>query len=332
MPELRRCCWYGIVGAVLLSGVFYGVARYVQNRDIVSVECGMAVWGCLIVALAAALRWRIVVDPRGITRWRFFRPDTWTWDDFASGRICKRYPLILCDPQRPWWRRRLNYGYLATDDCQVVSAAVNAHYRLPPPPVVPDSMEIKYGFRNRVAMDRNGVHITVSGAPRSYLWREVQNVHITRMDPVRRDFSSLEMTLPDQTIQLQLVSHQGGTSPTWRGAAAEEINEYLFQHLAPEQIDATVSGEPFKRRSYIEKRLKLIKSDKRQRDICIAVVGVLLAGTLIYMAIDRGVVGAIVMAAFIALAIGPLYVFQDRSCRKYIAELESLRNSLPEDK
>ncbi len=65
--------------------------------------------------------------------------------------------------------------------------------------------------------------------PRVDLWGEVRRVYVTRPDPVRRDFTHLPVLLPGMEIEWKLVTHQGGTTPTWRGATAEEIHEMLFR-------------------------------------------------------------------------------------------------------
>ncbi|MCE5268742.1 MAG: hypothetical protein LLG00_12740, partial [Planctomycetaceae bacterium] len=219
-PELRRCCWWGIGGAVLSGCVFYWSA-HVRHRDPIGIVIGCAMFLLVAVALTFALHWRVVVDSQGIARRRFGRWDRWTWEDFASGRIGKRHAYILVDPARAWWRRSLNLGYLDSDDIPTVMAAINARYRLPPPPGVPDSLTIKYGFFRRITLDRNGIQLLVRGTPHAYLWGEVGQVDITRMDPLRRDFKCVEIALPDHTIELDLV-----TTP-YKGATAEEINEFL---------------------------------------------------------------------------------------------------------
>jgi len=318
------------VGAVVLGGVFYWVARFVQNRGWIDVACGCGVFAIVAVALTFVLRRRLLLDSRGIERRRFFRSDSWTWTEIASGRIRKSYAYTLLDPNRPWWRRKLSLDYYY-DDIPEIWAAVNAHYQLPPPPTLGESLTVKYGFRRSVTLDRSGIQLFVRGAPHMYLWREVRLAHFTRMDPLRRDFKSLELTLPDQTIQWKLSSTQYGTYPTWRGATSEEISEFLLHHLAPDQIDTSIAGEPPKKREYIEKKLRAAKNQKRQFVIILAILLPLLIGTLIWMAIGESVVKAVFMAAFSAILFGPVLVFLYRSNSKQIADLESRLDSLVDD-
>jgi hypothetical protein len=323
-PELRRCCWYGIAGAVVALGVFCWVARCVQNRGLVDIALGCGFFVLFLVAMVALLRWRVRLGADGISRRTLFRTDLWTWDDFASGRIRKRYPFTLFDPDRPWWRRKLRLGHLASDDILAVFAAINAHYRLPPPPEIGDALTIKWGFRRAATFDQKGVQVSKAHVPRMFLWREIRQVQFTRMDPLRRDFKSLVIVLPDEEIELKLVTHQGGTSPSWRGATSEELSEFLLHHLAPEQIDTFIAGEPLKKRGQIERRLKIARRASRDLTISMAVLVPVLVGVLIGMAIDSSVVQAIVMAAFSGLTIGPVAGFIYRLQRKQIAELEDL--------
>jgi hypothetical protein len=326
-PEFRRCCWYGIIGVAVLGGVLCWVARFVQNRPInVAIVCAPFV--LLVAALTLALRWRLSVDSHGIARRRFFRWDLWTWADLASGRIRKLHPYALVDPNRPWWSRKLRFDYLAGDQVRAVVAAINTHYQLPPPPKAPESLTIKYGFRRTATLDRNGVQLLVRGTPHTYLWHEIRGVHITRMDPVRRDFKSLEIAIPDQEIELALVTTQYGTNPTWRGATSEEISEFLVRHLAPDRIDTSIVSEPLKRREDIEKKLKAARSAQRQMAIVLAVVLPLMIGVFVSMAINESVVKAIVMGVFAFSVFGPAFAYIYRSHGKQIDELEGWLNTL----
>ena len=48
---------------------------------------------------------------------------------------------------------------------------------------------------------------------------------IVRVDELRRDFASLQIVLPNDEIKLEYISQ---TNPSWRGAANEVINEFLY--------------------------------------------------------------------------------------------------------
>jgi hypothetical protein len=207
-PELRRC-WYVIFGVAVLAGVHYWVGRFVQGRGLGDIAIGWAMFAAVDCAVVAALDWRLRLDESGMARRRWFVcGDHWSWDDLASGRIGKLHPYTLADPIRPWWRRRLNLGCLAADDIQAVFAVINAHYRLPPPPDLPERMTIKFGnfFRRSAVFDGKGIDLLSQGTHKAYRWDEVCGVYITRMDPLRRDFKILLIGLPDQEIDLRLIS------------------------------------------------------------------------------------------------------------------------------
>jgi hypothetical protein len=322
-PELRRCCWYGIAGAVVCAATASWVAWVFPGANAHAPQTACIPFLLAIVALAALLRWKVRLDADGLTRRWLFRSDLWTWDDLASGRIRKLYPYTLLDPERPWWRRKLRLGHLAADDILAVFAAINTRYRLPPPPEIGDTLTIKWGLRRAATFDRKGVQISKRGVPRMFLWHEVRQIQFTRMDPLRRDFKRLAIVLPDEEIELTLVTHQGGTSPTWRGATPEELSEFLLRHLAPEQVDTVIAGEPLKREQ-IERKLKAARKSSRDLVIVLSVFGPLLLGSLVWMAIDSSVVQALVMTVFSAVFLGLLLVFIYRSQRKAIAELETL--------
>ncbi|MCE5267454.1 MAG: hypothetical protein LLG00_06170, partial [Planctomycetaceae bacterium] len=142
-------------------------------------------------------------------------------------------------------------------------------------------------------------------------------VDITRMDPLRRDFKCVEIALPDHTIELDLV-----TTP-YKGATAEEINEFLVQHLAPEQIEITIARDALVKRSHVEKQLKAARAAQRQVRICGGIALPLLVATLAWMAIDRGVAQAIATTAMCALVWVPLFIGVYPSIASRIKELES---------
>jgi hypothetical protein len=323
-PELRRCCWYIIAGAIGLVIVFHWIARFVQNRAPVDVAVGCVLFVLLAAAMALPLRWKLRVDQQGVARRLVFRWDSWAWADFATGRVYKLHPYTLCDPERPWWRRKLRLDYMASGEVQDVISAINGHYQLPAPPDVPATLTIKYGFRRSVTFDHDGIHLMICGRPHEYSWRELRDIHVTRMDPVRRDFKSLLITLPDQDIELTLVTHQGGTSPTWRGATSEEINEFLFQTVAAERIHVSIAGESLTKREHIEKKLQHAEGTKRDLVMMVAIFAPLMIATLVWMAMADGILVALLMVAVCVAALGPTFIFVFRSHTKQIQDLKSM--------
>ncbi len=316
--KLRRCCWYVIIATPGIICVALWVGRIVPKRDMVSLCIGCAL---LAAALLLPLRWRMRVGPNGVARRLLFNWDTWPWSDFASGRLQKLHPCTLLDPERPWWNRRLRLGCMAADDIREVMAAINVHYRLPPPPDVPDRLTIKYGWRRSAVLDDKGIHLLVRGQPREYLWRDVRNVHITRMDQIRRDFASLLLTLPEQEIELKLISHQGGTSPSWRSATSEQINEFLLGNLDSDKIDISIAGEQPTKREHVEKKLEAARKQKREMVIIGAVFLTLIVGFLAWMAVDEGIFAALGMGAMLAIWPGSVFVMMYRLQVKKVDEL-----------
>ena len=321
-PGLRRSCWYVLGSLPIIVAVVLGVANFGGNRgpaDFIAVFLPLALLG---LAMVMFLCWKLHVDDRGVSRRVLFRPDLWSWDDFASGSITKAYPYTFVDPRRAWWRRKLRLGYLSEHDIAQVVGVINAHYRLPPPPEVPERLEIKYGFGREAIFDANGIHLLIKGWPHEYQWSDVLHVHIERTEPLRRDFRSLEIALPDQKIELQLLAHQGCTSPTWRGAAVEVINEMLLKNVREKIVeDSRLDGAPTSR-ICVEKELERVRKALRGLRQLTWFCVLLLGGGLLWITIGRGILEAVVMGAMCAVYPGSVLVFLLRAERKRLAELE----------
>jgi hypothetical protein len=326
--ELRRCCWYLIVGMAVLAGVAYWVEPAVLKRPPINVAAGIVSYCLLATAAALPLRWRLRINEEGMSRRLVFRWDLWSWADIGSGRIAKQHPYTLVDPARTRWLRKLRLGYLASGDRREVLDIINEHYQLPPPPDVPESLTIKYAFRRRATFDRNGIHLLISGVPHEYLWRDIRQIHIRRMDAKRRDFRELLIVLPDHEIELKLVTHQGGTTPTWRGATSEVMNEMLIHNVASDRIDTTIVGEPIMNREHIERSLQAAQKTLRDFIICMSICGLALIALLIWTAIDDGILPALAMAALFAVFPGSVVIVFYRRLRQQVAALTSQLDGL----
>jgi hypothetical protein len=323
-PELRRCAVYAVIGALLIAIVAVWATHFVEKRPAfnTAVECAV----CLMLALAmlVPLRWALRIDHRGVARRLLIGWDLWTWSDFGSGRIRKRHPYTLVDPERPPWWRSLRLGHMSQSDIKQALELINTQYRLPDLPQLSDTLAIKYSLRRSARLDQQGLHLLVAGRPHEYLWNEVRRVHITRMDPVRRDFRSLRITLPDQEIELRLVTHQGGTSPTWRGAAPEEVNEFLCRHVPADRIDEDVYGERPARRTDLERQLTEVRKRLRDLRIMAWVFSALIMVWFISAGLGKGVVPALIVAAMATACGGGLIGFLRRDLRKRCLDLEAL--------
>lgn len=322
LPELRRSAVYVMVSVPLLAIVFMCVEHAAPQKGPIDHAITYAIFTLITLAMAFPLRWALRLDDRSIARRRLFRWDVWDWEDFATGRIQKRYPFTLYDPDRPWGRRSLRFGYIPKAEFEYVLGRVNAHYRLPPPPEVRDSMQIKWGFRRSARFDSNGIHLLVRGRRYEYLWSEIKRVRITRPEPKRRDFACLRVVLPGQEISLKLISHQGGVSPSWRGATAEQINEVLLRNAPAEVVDVDMAGKRPARRVDAEDMLEKALRDLRQLRIVLSVCSILLLATLVWMAIDDGLLKAIFLGSMylVLLLSAACYVLGQLRCQVSTAE------------
>jgi hypothetical protein len=257
--EVQRGAYYALASVLPLVIVGVLVSRFVGKPDAEPIAYGLIFVGGSLVAL----RWKMRIDNRGVSRRWFFRWDLWPWERISSGRIEKRHPHTLVDPDRPWWRRRLSLALMAPADITRAMELVNARYRLPGPPEIPNDLDIHYGFRRRVRFDARGICIEARGEARQFLWSEVIRVRITRMDRLRRDFKSLEMTLPDREIEFTHVSTQYGTVPSWRGATPAVVNAFLERYVSADRIDIDVFGEPPPTRIGVQKSLDRTKTAVR---------------------------------------------------------------------
>jgi hypothetical protein len=322
-PELRRSCWYVILSVPILLAVFCWVAGFVQKRGVFDIVSGCIIFSLLAGAMAIPLCWKLRFDATGVSRRWLFSWDLWSWSELASGRILKLHPYTLRDPIRSWWCQKLRLSFMASADIKEVMRAINAHYRLPPPPSIAETLTIRYGLRSAL-FDTEGIHTSRRGKRDDCPWEKIKHVHLTRMDAVRRDFSNLVIALPDCEIELKLVTHQGGTSPSWRGATAEEINEFLFRHVPADRLTTFIAGETPTTREGIEKQLRTARSSRRHFQIIAVFFAPLLAVTLAWMAVQDGIMKAAAMAVVMAIHPGSVLVFLYRAQGKRIRELEIL--------
>jgi hypothetical protein len=324
-PAMRRSCWYIMLSAAPMAGVICYVSRIVGRQDLSVVMQQMAIFAILFVGAMLGLRWKLCLDSEGISRWRALFWDKWTWSDFASGRIQKPGPGALYDPARPLGRRALNVGWLAGDDLREVLAAINVHYRLPPPPEVADRLAIKWGtfYRNRAALDDGGIDLLVQGRSAFHAWSEVRRVSIVRSDPLRRDFRFMQIEIDGKEIEWKVISGH----PNWQGATAEQLNEYCLKRIPPERVAISTEYERADR-SYTRSKLRDAEQLLRASTICTAICLPALIVSLGFMAIACGVLKASIMAAFTLITIGPIYAATRVSARKRIKELRQELESL----
>lgn len=320
-PDYRRSAWYVLAAVLPLMLVCCSVSR-LNGESMAGAAARCSMFLLLAAAMVVPLRWATRIDRQGIARRFLFRWDFWPWTDMASGRIQKRHSCAFYDPERPWWRRKLTLGYMADADIALAVQRINRHYRLPAPPPLPEELEIKYGFRRRARLDGKGIELQSPRELRVYLWKEVCRLHVTREDPIRRDFRSLELVLPDRAIELKLISHEYGTSPSWGGASAELINEFFLRHVPADRIEADVVGGRPARRSDVERQIGRAREQIRVFRRCHVIYLTLLVGWSAWAAVTNGILCAVCMAGLGVLLFVPVFLFMDRHLRARCRELE----------
>jgi hypothetical protein len=328
-PELCRSLYYAIAGAILLSSVAWWVESTVKlHAGVHVVSVVFALVGLLTIY---PLSWRLELDGEGLVRRRLGLRDDWRWDDFASGRVEKHYQFMLLDPERPWWRRKLVLDSLLDADRQQVLAALNRHYRLPAAPPLPESLTIRFRLNGTATFARHGIQVAERGQPADYRWADVQHLHIARGDALRRDFAELNLVLPVREIELRMVTHQGGTSPTWRGATAEEINNFLLAHVPEERVSVDTAGQRPHAQRDVEREAQRLRGNLKQFALGMAVCGLLSFGALVWLAVEGPLIRTLWMivpfalVALVAWAIWRRQVHELRTLELWRDELQSQR-------
>jgi hypothetical protein len=316
-PGLRRSVYYLIPGAILLAATARWVELTVRHERLPVVSVAFALLG---IATVYPLSWRLALDGQGLVRRRLWFEDHWSWTDFASGRIQKRHKFALIDPERPWWRRKLDLEALTDADRRQVLAAVNCHYRLAEPPRNAESLTVKYRIGRTATFSRHGIELVERGQPHDYRWADVWHLHIARMDAVRRDFAELNLVLPDREIGLRMVTHQHGTSPTWRRASAEEINDFLLAHVPGERVSIDLVGERPHSAIDVDRQIDRVRRELREFAICMGACAMLVVGGLVWLFTQRALIPALIMSsAFLIVAL-----IATITRRRFTTELQKL--------
>lgn len=319
-PHWRRCCWYVVIGMLPVECLFctFLLAMCSARRW---GDAGGALFLTIFFALPVAmaitgLRWRLRVDENGVSRRLLFRWDLWSWSDLESGRVRKAYSHTLYVPRS----RRLNLNFMDDNDVQEVISIMNLRYVLPPPPELPDSLKIERTSRRVVVFDRDGIHLTGGDTFGEYSWHDVREVRITRLDPVRRNFRGLVLVLPDQEVELRFISRDRGMEPTWQGATAEEINEFLVKFVPEERIRVFIGRTEPSRREDLEKRLTTAKNVGRGLPIVMVVVAALIIAFVIrWLGVDN--VKAAVAAVVFPPTAGVVFLWVYSWYRREVAGL-----------
>lgn len=250
-PEYRRSAVYAILGAVAATGVMAYVVKTSEGMQTwVSVAVTAILFGGLAGVLALwSVRARVALDEygvqvRGLGGWR-----TWTWQDFASGRVSSPFLGNFIDPGRRWGQRGINLGYLSEADLDVVLRACLPHWRDVEPEPLPDSLHLKLkGWKRRgtqISMRDTGIDVLEGVRLKSIRWGEVLGVEMARLTPKHVGFRSLMLQLPGQEIELNAVIQSGEVRLDWKGASPAEVARYVERHALRDRIICGhLHGEP----------------------------------------------------------------------------------------
>jgi Flp pilus assembly protein TadB len=121
---------------------------------------------------------------------------------------------------------------------------------------------------------------------------------------------------------LTFVTHEGGTTPTWRGASAEAISTYLERYVPAQRIIVDINGECPLERIDLEKQLAKLQESSRALRWCLSIFGTLLVATLVWMAVAESIVKALIMTGVSAIPIVPLAWFVRSDTKKKTKKIE----------
>jgi hypothetical protein len=266
VPELRRCAVYAAVGAVAAIGLLVWLelaGLNPQQWEAAAVLGGGFALGA-IGLLAAAFRYRVRIDERGVWRRRFVRWDLWPWGAFAAGLV--RHGKLgdqLTYPEKSWYWRTISTSVLGEANRVAFEAAVAQHWVPPPPPELPDTLDIRHGLRTRLELSADGVRVKKNRHDAGELvpWPGVVRVEVVRASHGRPDFVTLTLHLRDQPAPVTLRHHQG--EKMWKGADAEAIARFVQRH-AGERFEVIALRGPPADAAEADRRLARLDRMRRQ--------------------------------------------------------------------
>jgi len=265
-PEYRRCAVYLLFAIALIAWNARWVNELRPPEKQLDLRFGLGVLAALALGAVCILRWRLRVDGRGIARRRLVVWHLYLWEEFISGRVREGIELNTYEfPERYPWDRKLGIGMVAEDDRSAIKEMIRCVLVRPPEPDAPADLCFRFSFRKTARFGREGLAIGPRGKEVFYRWSEVRAVRIRRFERDRRDFSSLELELPERTVTLRVINQHGRANRSWFGFSGEPapdpatITAALQQYVPRDRILVTSLSEPPLSMSEWEDRLKILE-------------------------------------------------------------------------
>jgi hypothetical protein len=323
-PHLRRACLWAMGGLVCVVATQVALEMWVAGMagpPGPQAAERIAVLGCMVVALALPLRWRVRVDEHGVARRRVLGWTQWTWAELESGCVLKQGGLRLVHPHRPWWNRSLDLMWMGDARASEVMALINTRYRLPPAPPIPAELRLQLSGRKRVIADHLGLRVTTRTREERFAWSEVPAIWIRRHDPKRRDFAHVRFALPAGAQALEFPLAKNGSDS--RGPPREVISAFLLRHAAHGCVRERLTGAPLESEDRATLEHWLSQTTKAHREWRIVNLAMLmaLASLLAWMAVGTSLASAAPTIGLLVFFIGPVAWAADREHRSKIARL-----------
>lgn len=272
LPELRRSALWGMAGLLLIASVIFFV-QPPQWRGHLERSFAAAVFVFAAIWLSQYSLSRIKVDEAGISKRVLWWWTLWPWKAFEDGRIHQgiaQYGYMF--PDLPWWSQRIELSLLSPEDSKEIDELIRSIWQPPIAGPLPEQLEIifKWPISQKLLLSPDRITLSKKHHQAEYLWRDVREVVIWRLERGRQDFRELHLKLPDQDVVLRRGLHKGAEVLNWTGASSEEVSRYIMIHAPSERLDdfaltgaSSSLSEVEVRKSRIEKELHSLIKNRR---------------------------------------------------------------------
>jgi hypothetical protein len=199
---------------------------------------------------------------------------------------------------------------------------INAAYVLPPAAEIPDEITIRSKWE-KWEFSPQGIRLNLRSKSWEYAWSDVQWLSMIRADEKRLDFLHLCLELPERKLELTYMSHQGGRTPTWRGATAEIVGMMLTLYVAPSRVEVLIPGSRPRRLEEIRKEYEGLKKRLRGATQSYALMGLLFAAALAWLGTTKGWIPASMMAFGYGATFGAMALSMRKRSLVKLAKLET---------